>query len=337
MSFCILRAKKLTSIGSICGSAKHTFREIPTPNADSSRTCLNWTSGAATSNALRTAILERLPVKRRKDAVLCIEYLITASPEWLDQAAPAARLAYFNRAIDWLKKRHGKENIVCLNLQRDERSEHLVAYVVPLTRDGRLSAKDFLGGRPKLSAMQSSFWAAAGKGAGLLRGLEGSTAKHTTAKQYSAALSKNSTLAPPLVPVPSLADRLSGRHGRLKAEYDAENAKYLRLIEQVKTDFLFGSVRRQQHIAELRMLREKVQELDGIEAKFRNTAATNVTLIARIKDQDRVNTLAVRSLRYRLLKATRLIKKLLTRYRPRTAVAPSTADRVPKRPIFRSR
>ena len=29
-----------------------------------------------------TAIRDRIPEKRRKDAVLCIEHLITASPEW---------------------------------------------------------------------------------------------------------------------------------------------------------------------------------------------------------------------------------------------------------------
>ena len=29
-----------------------------------------------------TAIRDRIPEKRRKDAVLCIEHLITASPDW---------------------------------------------------------------------------------------------------------------------------------------------------------------------------------------------------------------------------------------------------------------
>jgi hypothetical protein len=38
MNYCILRAAKLNSFGSIAASAKHTFREIPTPNADPART-----------------------------------------------------------------------------------------------------------------------------------------------------------------------------------------------------------------------------------------------------------------------------------------------------------
>ena len=73
MNYCILRIKKLSSFGSIAGSVKHTFREIATPNADASRTHLNWTSGAQTSAKVCAAIMATLPAKRRKDAVLCIE------------------------------------------------------------------------------------------------------------------------------------------------------------------------------------------------------------------------------------------------------------------------
>lgn len=152
-AYCILRAEKLTSFGSIIGSAKHTFREIPTPNADASRTHLNKTLGAQDAAAVRAAIETRLPAKRRKDAVLAIEYLVTASPEWFRTAPTKQQNAYFGAAVRWLEARHGKTNIVCVNMQLDETSPHLVAYVVPLTKDGRLSAKDFLGGRKVLSEM----------------------------------------------------------------------------------------------------------------------------------------------------------------------------------------
>ncbi|MEB0182981.1 plasmid recombination protein, partial [Pseudomonas sp. CCC3.2] len=57
---------------------------------------------------------------------------------------------YFDRAIAWLKARHGGANIVCAAIHLDETTPHLVAYIVPLTKDGRLSARDFLGGAAKL-------------------------------------------------------------------------------------------------------------------------------------------------------------------------------------------
>lgn len=40
-----------------------------------------------------------------------------------------------------MRARHGKANIVCMNLQLDEKSPHMVAYVVPLTADSRLAGR----------------------------------------------------------------------------------------------------------------------------------------------------------------------------------------------------
>ena len=256
------------AIGSIVGSAMHTFREIPAPNVDASRTHLNWTANSKTSEEVYAAIKALLPEKRRKDAVLCIEYLITASPEWLREAEEKDRIAYFNHAISWLRMRHGKANIVCLNLQRDETSEHLVAYVVPRTLDGRLSAKDFLGGRAKLTAMQTDFWNKVGRVAGLDRGLEGSTAKHTTAKQYSAALSKNRTLVPPEKPDITLSDRISGRAATMKAEYSAASENYLLLIEQARNQAIFVKSARKERDQELKYLRAKQEEHQSLKQRL---------------------------------------------------------------------
>ena len=87
--------------------------------------------------------------------MLAIEYLVTASPEWFRATPAAQQNAYIAAAVRWLEARHGKANVVCVNMQLDETSPHLVAYVVPLTKDGRLSAKDFLGGRKVLTQMQT--------------------------------------------------------------------------------------------------------------------------------------------------------------------------------------
>lgn len=81
MGYAILRTKKLKTMAAVVGSAKHTFRQIPTPNADPAATGRNRTVGAKSAEAVTAAVSRLLPEKRRKDAVLCIEYLITASPE----------------------------------------------------------------------------------------------------------------------------------------------------------------------------------------------------------------------------------------------------------------
>ncbi|HEK2500647.1 hypothetical protein CJT82_17105 [Pseudomonas aeruginosa] len=79
--YSIIRAKKHKSVAAIARSARHTFREQLTPNADPARRNQNRVVGAADCQQLVQALSDRLPAKRRRDAVLCIEYLITASPE----------------------------------------------------------------------------------------------------------------------------------------------------------------------------------------------------------------------------------------------------------------
>jgi flagellar biosynthesis GTPase FlhF len=202
-----------------------------------------------------------LPDKRRKDAVLAIEYLITASPEFFKTKPWKMQREYFNAAIEWLKERHGTENVVCLNLQLDETSPHLVAYCVPITKDGRLSAKDFLGGRKILSAMQTDFAERVGKRVGLERGVEGSKAKHTTAKQYAAALNKAPGLAPPAKPEPTVADRFTGRAKDQEQQYQQDQARYVAQVEQACNVALVSQQSRQAQVRAIEEQRQKTAEL----------------------------------------------------------------------------
>ena len=314
MNYCILRAEKLTTFGSIAGSAKHTFREIPTPNADPARTHLNKTVGAQDAAAVRAAIEARLPAKRRKDAVLCIEYLITASPEWFKAAPPKTQSAYFNAALRWLQARHGKDNVVCVNAQYDETSPHLVAYVVPLTKDGRLSAKDFLGGRKVLSEMQTDFAEKIGKPVGLQRGVEGSKATHTTAKQYAAALNKNPTLAPPAPPpAPTLADRFTGKAKQAEEEHAAAQAKYVAQVEQARNVAEVSRRARIEQAAALEQLRKDVEAAKRHEAEAARLREENRRLERELQEQRTFFQRQIADLKAALAKAADQVKGLLVK------------------------
>jgi len=283
MNYCILRAAKLRTFGSIAGSAKHTFREIDTPNADPSRTHLNVTFGAKSSKAICAAIKSRLPEKRRKDAVLCIEYLVTASPEWFKTATVKQQNDYFRAATKWMQDRHGKENIVCLNVQNDETSPHMVVYVVPKTKDGRLSAKDFLGGRAKLSQMQTDFYKAVGEPVGLQRGVEGSKAKHTTAKQYSAILKKNPTLQPPVKPAPSIMDRVTGKAKAAEDKHEAEMAEYAAQVEKARNVALLNERARKAQAEAIEDVRKRLAELEEVSAEVEEIRQENKKLRTKVQ------------------------------------------------------
>jgi hypothetical protein len=183
MSFAILRLQKLKTFADVGGSLSHNYRNRETLNADDARTHLNEHE-LDTNEKCMTAIRDRIPEKRRKDAVLCIEHLITASPEW-DGWGTEKETEFFEKSKKWLEEKYGKNNVISTTIHRDETTPHLVAYVVPVDEaTGRLNAKKFIGGsRLTLSKMQTDF-AVEVKHLGLDRGIEGSKAKHTSIKEY---------------------------------------------------------------------------------------------------------------------------------------------------------
>ena len=185
MKYAILRTQKLKATGAVWRSLKHAFREQPTPNADPAKAAQNAHLGANSAAEAMQRVRDRLPEKRRKDAVLAIEYLITASPEAMQELGGQGRDAYFNDALKWLRERHGGANVVYAGIHRDETTPHMYAYVVPLDEaTGRLNARRWLGGAKALSEMQTDFAANVGARHGLERGIKGSRAKHERVKRH---------------------------------------------------------------------------------------------------------------------------------------------------------
>ncbi|WP_236762544.1 MobV family relaxase, partial [Acinetobacter junii] len=129
MAYAILRTAKLKSFGEIGGSLSHNYRTRPTPNANPIRTPDNSHS-VSKSYLVMDGIKNRLPEKTRKNAVLAIEYLITASPEWSGWQNKEKEQEFFKRSVEWLQQKHGKENVIATSIHRDETTPHLIAYVV---------------------------------------------------------------------------------------------------------------------------------------------------------------------------------------------------------------
>jgi len=183
MGYAILRIQKLKSAVAVHRSLKHAFREQNTPNADPERTPDNDHHGATSAREAMTAFRARLPERFRKDAVQCVEYLLTGSPEDMKGKSRQQQDAYFADALTWLKAKHGAENVVYAGVHRDETTPHMYAYVVPRVGD-KLNARSFFGGAKALNTMQTDFANQVGLKHGLQRGLEGSKARHKSIKQY---------------------------------------------------------------------------------------------------------------------------------------------------------
>lgn len=184
MKFAILRTQKLKDKNSIRRSFKHAFREQETPNADTEYEHTNTHIGASSSKEAMDKLNERLPEKIRKNGVLAVEYLMTASPEAMKGKSREEQDQYFSDCLEWLQERHGAENVVYAGIHRDETTPHMYAYVVPIDGKGKLNCREFLGGAKALNQMQTDFAQKVGHAHGLERGIEGSKAKHTRIKDF---------------------------------------------------------------------------------------------------------------------------------------------------------
>lgn len=191
MKYAILRTQKLKSAVAVHRSMKHAFRAQDTPNADHERTPENTHIGANSVAEGMAAFRGALPEKLRKNGVLAIEYLMTASPEAMNCRTRTEQDAYFSDALDWLRERHGAENVIYAGIHRDEQTPHMYAYVVPKDPDtGRLNARRWLGGAKALSEMQTEFAERVGMPHGLERGIQGSKARHQTIQKHYAAINR---------------------------------------------------------------------------------------------------------------------------------------------------
>ena len=95
--------------------------------------------------------------KVRRDSVMMVETLITASPEFMNSLPPEEQKKYFTMALDFIAERVGRQNILSAVVHMDEKTPHMHLCFVPITPDNRLSAKAFLGNQKSLSQWQSDY------------------------------------------------------------------------------------------------------------------------------------------------------------------------------------
>ncbi len=208
MSFAIMRVEKIKSNAG--GIGKHNDRsydgEIHYPvNVNQSRTESNihwdargkaytqaeWTKNTK-GNSLTSRINSRIKEgyngerKIRKDATKALEYLFASDTYKMKEIVSDNEVfqEWIRENKRFIEDIHGKENIVSIHCHFDEATPHLHAVVVPLTEDGRLSAKEFVGSPRLLQNMQSEYAEKMAK-FGMSRGQENSRARHIHPKELN--------------------------------------------------------------------------------------------------------------------------------------------------------
>lgn len=105
---------------------------------------------------IKRQIGERVKRKTRANSVVLSEFMVTASPEFMESLSAEEQKKYFEQSLDFLQERYGKQNILYAVVHHDEKTPHMHVGIIPITKDERLSAKDIFN-RVELQNLQTEF------------------------------------------------------------------------------------------------------------------------------------------------------------------------------------
>lgn len=96
--------------------------------------------------------------RTRSDSVRVVEVLFTASHDFFKGKSKGEIRAFFEECMTFLAQRQDPATYLSAVVHMDEKTPHMHLSFVPLTADGRLSAKEIVGNRQKLTQWQDAFW-----------------------------------------------------------------------------------------------------------------------------------------------------------------------------------
>ena len=202
MGFAILHIEKGT-VAKAGGLGNHIDRRKNVPNADPALShnntfvyqsegklhfCNNFKNRSSLQERINNRIKEGYtkPTPIRKNAVTHLNIILTGSHKEMKEieSDPKKLESWMIENFNFASEKFGSENIVDFTLHVDERTPHIHCVVVPLTKDGRLSAKEVMGDRRKMSQRQTDYGTKMQQLFGLERGIKGSQATHDSIQEY---------------------------------------------------------------------------------------------------------------------------------------------------------
>ena len=103
-------------------------------------------------------IIREAGCRVRKDSVTAVEALITASPEFFEKKSRKEVKEFFDYAVEFMRSKQNPETYISAVVHVDEKTPHMHLCFVPITSDGRLSAKEIIGNKKRLAQWQDEFW-----------------------------------------------------------------------------------------------------------------------------------------------------------------------------------
>jgi gas vesicle protein len=165
MSFAILHMQKLKQ-PAIKGIQIHNQREKESqtnPDIEEDKSHLNYDlvnlEPVDYNKKVNEIIEEKVTTGKaiRKDAVKLASFLVTSDKPFFDGLSEEKEREFFEKAYEFFCDEYGKDNIAYAMVHKDEKTPHMHVGFVPVTEDGRLSAKDFFGKKSQMFELQDKF------------------------------------------------------------------------------------------------------------------------------------------------------------------------------------
>lgn len=131
------------------------------------------------------AEIDRAGAKTRSNSVIALDAIYTASGDFFKGKSNEEKNQFFRDCLEFHQRKFG--HVISAVIHYDETTPHMHILSVPLTQDGRLSAREIVGNRTNLSRMQTEFFEQVGKEYGLARGIQmdgQEKKKHITAQEH---------------------------------------------------------------------------------------------------------------------------------------------------------
>lgn len=189
VGYAVVHMTKIKS-GAVGGIQSHNNREHEpktNPDVDMSRSEDNY--DLISCDNYKRSIKEKLSnlVESsravRKDAVVVCNFIVTSDNETMNALGADRQREFFQDSVKWFSDRYGADRVLNATVHMDETTPHLHIGVMPITQDGRLSAKAIFT-KTEMKAIQTEFARDVGEKYGLERGVEGSERTHLSEARF---------------------------------------------------------------------------------------------------------------------------------------------------------
>lgn len=189
VGYAVVHMMKIKS-GAVGGIQSHNNREHEpktNPDVDMSRSEDNY--DLISCDNYKRSIKEKLSnlVESsravRKDAVVVCNFIVTSDNETMNALGADRQREFFQDSVKWFSDRYGADRVLNATVHMDETTPHLHIGVMPITQDGRLSAKAIFT-KTEMKAIQTEFARDVGEKYGLERGVEGSERTHLSEARF---------------------------------------------------------------------------------------------------------------------------------------------------------